>query len=1625
MSHNTRSTMKKKLAQEGNLADPRTSESGVSDRTGDEDAVDRGADDHQQPAQVEEVRANVAGAVESDPNAPGEADPGQAGTAAAAGAAAGASAQPVTLTAPTGSTTVTEPVASGSMGPPTHKSPRGKGQPAGKGKGKVPKLSDDQLHAVLQAKFGDVLPQGETWRNLFTVSADILARGPELPQRNSESDSSSSRSSRRRGKRNKNKKNKQDHAQKGDQPSAAAKAQQEAQRLRAQVSELQAKVAQEAQRRKTQDQDAALRRQQMELLNKLEDRMRTLEADQRILRQSNNTAQTLGAENSLDSTTPPEVATEPFTNSAGTSLEEIVDRLEERYNRNRNGRGTTAAPPPPFAPTASTGSSRSSRPTAVDSAQHPERVASLAQLPYGEASLRLKEQLYGERLTTITAEEEERSFQDRTQILRDDDNYYRGLPPPWRVPDRPMTPIASGADAKSKKLLFDGTLEAYPVWRSYFLYNFHLFDLPVGIKCQRLLECFDMGSDFLKSLRRRISPSAKGYADVLEQLEEEFGGHARMRAAMDQSLRDIPTYKSELDLEAHRELLLTAQAYVRNAQDFGMDITAESRMLLHTLMLKVPASLRRKYASYLAIHKLGNTLAAFLDFAREWKKQLRFALDIEPPKRKTNARVPNTAGAENWHGDAKNGASKGGKSTTLMAALDEDEEVDANYPGDPVEGPMAVFLAARGSLKDVCPFCDNKHRIRDCPLFIPKDAAQRRKMILDKNRCERCFGDHASRTCPSTRTCRQCDRFHHTFLHGSREKHAEYEKEYQAKKNTQSHVNSVTTSVGSGEETPTEETEDTATTTSFFCASKKRRSLRTLAVLLETPDGRESKANAVLDDGSMEEMLDANVAKRLRLKGFQTNFGVTGIGGVSRKYDRAVVTWVKVSSLDRSYSLVIPFIVIPNLTGGLKAVDWNKHKLEWDNLRDIQFPEVAEGPVEIIIGGGWPRLQDSLEERPGKGHQSPGARRTHLGWTAFGPVSPDYEPKLWDKDMDERQILLAHVEKQAVSYGQQLCQDDPLGIDVIHFGREEGADESGYVSGSSAASPVQEMEELRKTLPQLHEEETPGGSSDESCGLNDEHAAKILKQSRKKIIQITKPPLCLQTNRATERRKGITQPLPHVARQLTLSCSPFPFFPHCKKKISQQPRHDLAAPPLGRPPRRHPGPGAPQRGPGGPQPELPWELEPQTVHPGPSGLAGCAHPTALAEPREALRANIRAGDKHTNSRVGDKHADANVRRKGAHEREGFVIFEKEERELLLNVRDRDLQRRGRSGPSAQELVAWSDRLRGLQGLEGEEEDEAPAQRLQGPRRLAQHAGQARQEKAPEKKTRQEGKRRSRVNFPALFSFCPSNTYPENTYPEKRNFYLPFPYILNPKPILTFPFSTFLQTINMLKSMSLDRITQGEGLLTRVQARMVFCVAPEWPCAVMTYEVMKREKLACYGPVWEHETIYSRLATPGVIQAETQTRAGQGVTPTPTFVGSPSDFYLPDGGHYERGKRAFFGYLTKATDMGAQSLQNRFCHEVGVSAHGDFPPPSMAPVVTLEAAARNAWDYGLGMWPSYPEGRVKLRFGHMKYTQALYDPALPFWAHSPQLECNDGFILEDLIVVDPSSKDLSPMTSASP
>ncbi len=208
---------------------------------------------------------------------------------------------------------------------------------------------------------------------------------------------------------------------------------------------------------------------------------------------------------------------------------------------------------------------------------------------------------------------------------------------------------------------------------------------------------------------------------------------------------------------------------------------------------------------------------------------------------------------------------------------------------------------------------------------------------------------------------------------------------------------------------------------------------------------------------------------------------------------------------------------------------------------------------------------------------------------------------------------------------------------------------------------------------------------------------------------------------------------------------------------------------------------------------------------------------------------------------------------------------------------------------------------------------------------------------------------------------------------------------------------------MFKTVFLERFTQEQGRSVHLRAKMTHCVTPDWPCALTIYEVLQRDHRLSHGPEWEHEAIVMRLCTPSVTSEETIRRTGPWSLAIPVFRGSNTDFYRPGGGSYERARRACVGHLRDITGLGAQSLQNKYGREVGISSEGILPPPPRGTIVTLEQDAEMAWNFGLSIFGHFPVGKKKYRYGYNPYCAELYSPVLPFWAYGRNLETTDDFI----------------------
>ena len=95
-----------------------------------------------------------------------------------------------------------------------------------------------------------------------------------------------------------------------------------------------------------------------------------------------------------------------------------------------------------------------------------------------------------------------------------------------------------------------------------------------------------------------------------------------------------------------------------------------------------------------------------------------------------------------------------------------------------------------------------------------------------------------------------------------------------------------------------------------------------------------------------------------------------------------------VGSLDGKIKQDISAFIVKQVTGGMKLINWNKHKDKWSHTKCIQFPETSSKKyIDILLGIDYPQSHKSINEVK-ETNGDPVARFTPLGWTCVGqPVT--------------------------------------------------------------------------------------------------------------------------------------------------------------------------------------------------------------------------------------------------------------------------------------------------------------------------------------------------------------------------------------------------------------------------------------------------------------------------------------------------------------------------------------------------------------------------------------------------------------------------------------------------------------
>ena len=141
--------------------------------------------------------------------------------------------------------------------------------------------------------------------------------------------------------------------------------------------------------------------------------------------------------------------------------------------------------------------------------------------------------------------------------------------------------------------------------------------------------------------------------------------------------------------------------------------------------------------------------------------------------------------------------------------------------------------------------------------------------------------------------------------------------------------------------------------------------------------------NALLNDGSTNSYVNSDVAFLLDTQGTVQKIQVGVLSGKLETLD-VIPVELMVESLDEKVKHEISAFAVKQVTGGMKVIDWNRHKDKWSHTKGIQFPEPSSKKyIDILLGIDYPHFHTSIKEVKGK-NGDPVARLTPLGWTCVG-----------------------------------------------------------------------------------------------------------------------------------------------------------------------------------------------------------------------------------------------------------------------------------------------------------------------------------------------------------------------------------------------------------------------------------------------------------------------------------------------------------------------------------------------------------------------------------------------------------------------------------------------------------------
>lgn len=284
-----------------------------------------------------------------------------------------------------------------------------------------------------------------------------------------------------------------------------------------------------------------------------------------------------------------------------------------------------------------------------------------------------------------------------------------------------------------------------------------------------------------------------------------------------------------------------------------------------------------------------------------------------------------------------------------------------------------VLLATEKASK--CYFCPEEHRTFTCPLFNSKSVQERKNLVIAKKLCFNCLNkQHNVNACTSKFSCKTCSLRHHSLLHVDQTSNLS-----QASESTEAFNGNLIHSNG--------------------------QVMLATAMVQITHNSKSMLVKALIDQGSMTNLITKRVCDVLQLPTHRVDVPITGVGGsVTCKIKKGAKCTLR-PHFESGESLQLNALVLPKITT-LNLVEINK---QWKHINNIQLADPCldkNGRIDILIGA--ETFAEILLNGVVKGKPlQPIAQNTKFGWILSGKTSFGHTPVI--------PIMSVMIENEAIA----------------------------------------------------------------------------------------------------------------------------------------------------------------------------------------------------------------------------------------------------------------------------------------------------------------------------------------------------------------------------------------------------------------------------------------------------------------------------------------------------------------------------------------------------------------------------------------------------------------------------------